>query len=184
MTKMKKLIPITTVALLVGLLSSSVASATTLTARFIGRPQVLADNSTVPFASQIPEGALCFKVRMYNVAGTRRIGTGWDCLSNITPDDGTFARLTLTDHSIFKFRGHGKILAVGDVSIQAPHAGTVAAPTPHVTGSKGASNNIVKGRGIYSGATGKMRLSGLVDMSTILNDGFLGFDCVFIIELD
>ena len=171
-------------ALVAALLPTSGASAETLTARFIGRPQVLADNSSVPFASRIPADALCFKIEMYDVSGSQRIGTGWDCLSDIRPDDETFARLMLTDYSIFKFKGRGKILAVGDVSIQVPHAGTVAPPTTHVTGSSPGGPNILKGRREFSGATGRVRLSGLVDMSTVLDDGFLGFDCIFVIELD
>ena len=171
-------------AVVVALIPSSMATAETLTARFIGRPQVLADNSSVPFASRIPDDALCFKVEMYDVSGSQRIGTGWDCLSDIRPDDETFARLTLTDYSIFKFKGRGRILAVGDVSIQVPHAGAVAPPTTHVTGSSPAEPNILKGRGQFAGATGRVRLSGLVDMSTVLDDGLLGFDCIFVIELD
>ena len=56
----------------------------------------------------------------------------------------------------------------------------------HETAASGDGNGIIKGTGRFAGATGTVRLGGLVDLSQF--GGGVGdpifFDCLFIVDLD
>lgn len=128
---------------------------------------------------QGPVDAMCFEVDLIDVASGRVIGRGFDCLYNIQQDG---SGLTVTDIAIFEFEG-GKIISRGHVGVQ-----PTSLPFPgvsHLTGSLPApgSNSILHASGVYAGATGRVRLSGAVDMSR-LSEGVMQFDCLFVIELD
>lgn len=127
-----------------------------------------------------PVDALCFEIPIVDVSTGRVIGRGADCLFDIQPDG---SGLMLQDVTIFKF-AEGEIHAISDVAVQPtslPFEGVT-----HVTGSKPGTGeqNILAGTGAYAGASGNVRLSGLVDMSQLDNLGQITFDCIFVIDLE
>ena len=52
----------------------------------------------------------------------------------------------------------------------------------HVTGANG-DGGIQYGTGRFGNAAGDARLSGLVDLSRLVTDGEITFDCLFVVEL-
>jgi hypothetical protein len=107
------------------------------------------------------------------------IGSGSDCLSDITPSENGGMSLTAT--SFFHFR-RGTLVSRGLVTVQPKLHGleefthvTGAAPSPY-------ESNVIYGDGKFRHAAGSVRLSGLVNLERF-GSGYIDFDCVFIIDL-
>ena len=126
-----------------------------------------------------PDEAMCFDIDMVNPNTNMVIGTATDCLSNITPvGDG----LALIGTTYFNFK-EGTLVTRGKTTVQpTTHASETVT---HITSAvPSGSNDIVAGTGVFTGATGSVRLSGLVDLSKKESEGKITFDCIFVITLD
>ena len=129
--------------------------------------------------------AICFDVDLVNAKNQQLIGTGTDCLSDITP---TGTGLALTGTTFFHMP-RGDLVVRGNTSVQPvlqPTVTPAGQTITHTTGAAGTGNAVINGTGRFAGATGTARLSGMVDLS-----GFAGnvgdpitFDCLFVVDLD
>ena len=126
-----------------------------------------------------PEGVLCFDIDLVDARTGNVIGSGSDCLSEISPSENGGMALTAT--SFFHFPG-GTLVSQGLVTVQPKFHGLEefthvvgAAPSP-------SENNVIYGDGKFKDASGSVRLSGLVNLSR-LGSGYINFDCVFIIDI-
>ena len=122
--------------------------------------------------------ATCFDLELIDVASGRVIGTGSDCLFDIQPAG---AGLSLVDATFFHFRS-GTIVARSEVAAQ-----PTSMPMPgvsHLVGALSDEPNVVGGTGAFRNATGSVRLSGMVDMSRLMTEGEMDFNCLFVIDLD
>lgn len=126
----------------------------------------------------VPAGALCYKVPMLDPDSGFRIGTGFDCLSEIVANP-VLSKITLTDTAYFRFPG-GLFVSEGSVVIRS--AGPGHGATTHITGGFPEFPNILAGRGQHAGIAGTVRVSGGVDMSAF--PATIGFDCLFVIDTD
>ena len=126
-----------------------------------------------------PTGVLCFDIDLVDVKTGNVIGSGSDCLSDITPSDNGGMSLTAT--SFFHFPG-GTLVSQGLVTVQPKLHGLEE--FTHVVGAAPslAENSVIYGDGKFKDAAGSVRLSGLVNLSR-LGSGYIDFDCVFIIDL-
>ena len=142
-----------------------------------GRPVALSD---VPDPSLVSGTLLgCFQVDMFDPRKGKKIGTGFDCLTDVVNPDGQLQEVILTDTAFFVFN-NGMVVSQDIVEIrQAP----LGQGKTHLTGSLPDVDNIIAGTQHFDGASGQVRLSGAVDMSDIGN-GNLGFDCLFVITYD
>ena len=127
-----------------------------------------------------PDGVLCFDMDLIDARTGRVIGSGSDCLSEITQFDNGAMSLTAT--SFFHFR-HGTLVSQGLVTVQPKLHGldefthvTGAAPPPY-------ENNVIYADGKFKNAEGSVRLSGLVNLSRLESNYIIDFDCVFIIDI-
>ena len=127
----------------------------------------------------VPEGVLCFDIDLVDAKTGNVIGSGSDCLSDITPSDNGGMSLTAT--SFFHFPG-GTLVSQGLVTVQPKLHGLEE--FTHVVGAAPslAENSVIYGDGKFEDAAGSVRLSGLVNLSR-LGSGYIDFDCVFIIDL-
>ncbi|MEM8528142.1 MAG: hypothetical protein AAGG68_26095 [Bacteroidota bacterium] len=122
----------------------------------------------------------CFDVDLYDVRSGQKIGTATDCLSNVNEvGEG----LALTGTAIFNLPG-GQILSRAATSVQPKTHGSN--DKTHITGAipNEGENNILSGDGKYADAKGSVRLSGAVDMSNVMSDNEISFDCLFLLELE
>lgn len=133
----------------------------------------------------IDDPAICFDVNLVDMKTNRVIGTATDCLSNITPM-GT--GLSLVGTTIFNLP-QGTLMTRGATTVQ-PVLTQIVTPNgqiiTHTTGASSDGNAIIDGTGHFSGRTGTVRLSGMVDMTNF--GGNVGdpiaFDCLFVVEFD
>ncbi len=123
-------------------------------------------------------GALCYKTDLYDAKTDKIIGTGTDCLADIEAVDPGFL---INRTTIFNFP-QGTLYANGPTSVVPKTGGSP--DITHIVGDIPAmgTNSIVGGTGRFAGATGRVRLSGAVNMIDF--PGAIGFDCIFIIDLD
>jgi hypothetical protein len=123
-------------------------------------------------------GALCYETDLYNAHTDSVIGTGIDCLADITAVDNGFL---VNRTTIFDFP-QGKLYANGPTSVVPTTGGSPG--VTHIVGDIPAdgTNSIVGGTKRFANASGSVRLSGAVDMSAF--PGTIGFDCIFVIDLD
>lgn len=125
----------------------------------------------------------CFDVDITDPVSGRILGTGTDCLdlNSISPigGDGGF---TINNTQFFNFP-EGTIVTAVITTIQP--AGVGSPGVTHVTGAVSADgeNQVVDGDRRYSGAQGRVRLNGGVDMSQF-GDNIITFDCIFRIDFD
>lgn len=125
----------------------------------------------------------CFDVDLYNPATGKRIGKGTDCLDVTTPPDEE-GNLALTGTGFFHM-GKSTLVVQGLTTVR-----PVLQPTTrdginftHITGANG-DGGVLYGTKRFRNASGKVRLSGQVDMSNLASDGTIYFDCIFIIDFD
>ena len=133
------------------------------------------------------EDALCFNVNLVDANNNNVIGTATDCLSNI--EVGTNGGLELIGTTTFYLPG-GTLTTRGETTVQpvnhpittAPHGQVIT----HITGAAGDGNAVIAGTGRFAGATGTVRLSGMVNLNDLdsMGVGEITFDCLFNINLD
>jgi len=132
----------------------------------------------------VDDQAWCFDVDLINAKNQQLIGTGTDCLSNVTP---TGTGLALVGTTTFHLP-QGDLVVRGNTTVQPVLHPTV---TPsgqditHITGASSTENAVIEGTRRFAGAVATARLSGMVDLS-----GFTGnvgdpitFDCLFVVNL-
>lgn len=122
----------------------------------------------------------CFDMDLFDVRTGEKIGTATDCLSKVNSvGDG----LALIGTAIFNLPD-GTITSRALTSVQPTTHGSEG--KTHITGaiSQIGDNDIVEGTGKYANAKGSIRLSGAVDMSNVMSDNEISFDCLFLMELD
>lgn len=125
--------------------------------------------------------APCFDVDLYNPATGKRIGQGTDCLDVTTPPDEE-GNLALTGTGFFHL-GKSTLVVQGLTTVR-----PVLQPTSrdgieftHITGANG-DGGVMYGTRRFQNTSGKVRLSGQVDMSKLASDGTIYFDCIFIVD--
>lgn len=132
----------------------------------------------------IDDPAICFDVDLVNAKNQQLIGTGTDCLSDITP---TGTGLALVGTTFFHLP-EGDLVVRGKTTVQ-PVFQPIVTPggqnITHTTGAAGIGDAVIAGTGRFAGAVATARLSGMVDLS-----GFTGnvgdpisFDCLFVVDL-
>ena len=124
------------------------------------------------------ESALCYQADLVSAKTDRVIGSGIDCLENITSvGDG----LSLDRTTFFHFP-QGDLVASGITTV-APVTGGSPGFT-HIVGDIPApgTNSVVDGTKRFAGATGTVRLSGAVDLTGF--PSLTVFNCIFVIDLD
>ncbi|MBY5992342.1 hypothetical protein [Ferrimonas balearica] len=142
--------------------------------------------STVPDidGDGVDDPAICFDIELINGKNRQLIGTATDCLSNVTPT-GTGVALVGTTYFHLP---QGMLVTRGNTSVQ-PVLHPTMTPSgqlvTHVTGASGTGNGVLMGTGRFAGASGTVRLSGMVDMSMFGGGPGdpIGFDCLFVIDL-
>jgi hypothetical protein len=171
MKQRSSVLVLVTALVLVGLVAPALASAgknTVVTLRGVG---TLMDEPPI-------EGAECYTAELVNTKTDKTIGSGIDCLEDISlVGDG----IALTRTTYFFFP-EGTLVASGRTTV-APV--TTGSPDfTHIVGDipEEGSNSIVEGTRRYKNATGTVRLSGAVEMSDY--PASVGFNCIFVIDLD
>lgn len=167
--------------------SPLMAHGQTIAVQLKGKTEGFLRDVPAPEGGQIND-AICFEVPMFHVPTGLKLGVALDCLSDVV-DDGD-GGVTLTDTTIFKFKGNGRLVSHGRVSIRSLQDTESAPASTHITGSVPSpeTKNIITPVGTkgFKGRTGVVRLSGAVNMSEFnLNPGEpIVFDCLFVIMLD
>ena len=124
--------------------------------------------------------------------GPHRIGTATDCLSDVTVvldddpgNDPMGWNLALTGTTFFHLPG-GTLVTQGLTTVRPALQPTSQGGVTftHVTGANG-DGGIQYGTGRFGNgiAVGNARLSGLVNISRLVTDGEITFDCLFVIDL-
>ncbi|MCH7624483.1 MAG: hypothetical protein IIC83_01025 [Chloroflexi bacterium] len=129
-----------------------------------------------------PDGVLgtCLETDLFDAHTNRLIGTGIDCLVfvEISEDETMFS---IERTTVFNMP-EGRLVARGLTTV-VPIFGGSSPDFTHVVGDvDDATDNIVSGTKRFKNATGSVRLSGIVNLSTFPNS--IGFNCIFIIDLD
>jgi hypothetical protein len=137
-----------------------------------------------------PMPAMCFDLDVIDLKRNKIIGTGTDCMSNVAMDEN--GNVALIGTSYFYLPG-GKLITRGAVTVQpVPEDFSLVSadghPYSHITGSASTSeqNSIIGGTGKYENSTGRVRLSGMVDMTEFtMNEGDpLTFSCLFVLDIN
>jgi len=149
------------------------------------------DATTMPIFDALPmevqdniiNSAACFEIPMYNLTNNRQLGTGIDCLAHFNFTDESIPELTLTDTVILQFHS-GTIVATADVTVQQNLTGDPN--VTHLTGAFPIEDNIDYADGRFGpNEGGRIRLSGGVDMADfVANGGPIGFNCIFVVDLN
>lgn len=142
------------------------------------------------YIAQIPEidgsGTIegtCFDVKLYNLDNGFQIGTATDCLSDIEDNVGDGDSIKLVGTTIFNFTGGGQFVTRGNTTVRQMLHGQ--SNFTHITGAEpSGGNDILSGTKQFKNAEGSARLSGLVNLSELVSDGKITFDCIFVINLD
>ena len=152
-----------------------------------GAPAPARAPSTEEIARCVPEDAVCFDVDMFDVTTGQVVGSGTDCLFDITPVEEGGVRLSAqTTFNLPK----GSFTAAGSTTVQAITTGTpsgAGGELSHITGAIPipGENSIISGTGAYENFAATVRLSGSANLAGAEGaDPFpatMGFDCVFII---
>lgn len=134
--------------------------------------------------------ANCFDVQLFNPATGKQIGTGTDCLdiTAIVADDGGDAPLgfniQLTGTGFFHI-GNSLLVVQGLTTVRPVLQPTIrdGVKFTHITGANG-DGGVMYGTKRFRNSSGKVRLSGQVDMSKLPSEGAIYFDCIFIVDFD
>ena len=156
--------------------------------------EATAYQSTVPDPNGEPGEVLnadCFDVDLVDMKNKRLIGTATDCLS-VQDVIGDFEFIRLIGTTTFNLP-EGSVTTQGLTTVAKVQQPTHTPPTPstpngvavtHITGAAGAGNAIIDGTRRFRNASGTARLSGMVDLTLLLTDGIITFDCIFVVDLD
>ena len=132
----------------------------------------------------------CYDVGLYDPRTGLRIGTATDCLSdvNVVIDDDPVNppmgwNIALTGTTFFHLPG-GTLVTQGLTTVRPTLQPTSqnGVTYTHVTGANG-DGGVRYGTGMFKHAFGDARLSGLVNVSRLLTDGEITFDCLFVVDL-
>jgi len=136
-----------------------------------------------------PEGgemlADCYEVNLIDMKKQKRIGTAVDCLS-VQEVIGDFDTIRLIGTTTFHLP-KGSFTTQGATTVAKAKQPTVSpsiGDITHITGAAGAGNAVIDGTRKFKHATGTSRLSGLVNLGSLLVNGEITFDCIFVVELD
>ena len=125
------------------------------------------------------EGALCYETDLFDAKTNILIGDGVDCLANIEAIGDGF----LIDRTTFLNMPQGRVVANGMTTVKPVVGGSP--DFTHIVGDIPATdaNSFVEGlsTGIFEGATGRVRLSGAVNMADFSNS--IEFNCIFVIDV-
>ena len=137
-----------------------------------------------------PMEAMCFELDVIDLKSNEIIGSGTDCMSNVEmKEDGNVALVGTT----FFYLPEGQLVARGAITVQpVPEDFSLVSadghPYSHITGSANTSdqNSIIGGTGKFENSSGRVRLSGMVDMTqfTMTEDDPITFSCLFVVDLD
>ena len=135
------------------------------------------DTPVFPGVDPIPGD--CFKTNLFNTHTNVLIGTGIDC---IFIADSDIADFSVNRTTIFHFP-QGILVADGLTTV-VPIFGASSPDFTHVVGDADPGTaNIIFGTGRFRGATGDVRLSGIVNLEFFTTTG-VEFNCTFVIDLD
>jgi hypothetical protein len=148
---------------------------------------------TVPDPDGGPDlDADCFDVDLVDLKNKRLIGTATDCLT-VQGVIGDFEVIRLIGTTTFNLP-QGSVTTQGFTTVARVHQPTHTPPTPstpngvavtHITGAAGTGNAIIGGTGRFRNASGTARLSGMVDLTHLIDGhGIITFDCIFVVDLD
>ncbi len=129
----------------------------------------------------VPVGTECVIVEMVNPRTGLSIGTGYDCIVDMTPvGEG----LEVTTYYIFAFKG-GSIISRNLLTVQlVVDQGSIYAGMTHILGDHPfvGENTIQGGTKKFSNARGNVRVSGVVNLSNFPDT--IEFDDLFVITLE
>ena len=126
----------------------------------------------------IPTPGDCLETDLFNTRTGALVGSGIDCIDITSASGGSFL---VNRTTIFNFP-QGTLVANGPTTV-VPIFGASSPDFTHVVGDVDASTpNIIFGTNRFAGATGDVRLSGIVDLSNF--NASVGFNCIFVIDLD
>lgn len=137
-----------------------------------------------------PMEAMCFELDVIDLKSNEIIGTGTDCMSNVDMEEN--GNVALVGTTFFNLPD-GELIARGAITVQpVPEDFSLVSadghPYSHITGSARASdqNSIFGGTGKFENSSGRMRLSGMVDMSKFtMNEGDpITFSCLFVVDVN
>ena len=127
-----------------------------------------------------PDPALCFTVDLVDVRRGRVVGEATDCFVVLGADEN--GGLQVFGTSTFDFGGGHAFTSQAMVSVQPT---TVETPgRTHITGAVPLpwENTVIEGTGRYEGFRASVRLAGAVDLSELMSEGKVTFDCLFAIS--
>ena len=127
----------------------------------------------------------CYEVDLIDLKDQKRIGTAVDCLS-VQEGIGDFAFIRLIGTTTFHLK-KGSFTTQGYTtvaSVQQPTVSPSVGAITHFTGAAGVENAVISGTKKFKKAKGTSRLSGLVNLSKLLETGEITFDCIFVVDLD
>ena len=124
------------------------------------------------------DGALCYRTDLYDAKTDRIIGDGVDCLANIQG----IGDCLLIERTTFLNLPQGTVVAHGLTTVQPTTGGSP--DFTHIVGDIPDEDNIDGdlSTGRFEGATGRVRLSGAVNLDEF-NES-IKFNCIFVIDLD
>lgn len=157
-----------------------------------------------PRIAGVPANNGCYETDLFDAKTNRIIGTGIDCLEVIDGDDTdgdtvfpSIGDSFLVDRTTIFFFPQGTLVARGNTTVVPtifPNPGGSSPLYTHVVGDVNElTDNIAAGcgtatsgcTGSFADAKGDVRLSGIVDMTDLLNGvSNVGFNCIFVIDLD
>ena len=139
---------------------------------------VILRGAGVPVATPADVVGTCLETDLFDASTNRLIGTGIDCLDFAEVDGASFS---INRTTVFNFP-EGRLVASGLTTV-VPIFGGSSPDFTHVVGDvDDATDNIVSGTGRFKNATGNVRLSGIVNLSSFPTT--IGFNCIFVIDLD
>lgn len=132
----------------------------------------------------VDDPAMCFDVDLINAKNQQLIGTGTDCLSDITP---TGTGLALVGTTTFHLP-QGELVVRGNTTVQPvlhPTVTPAGQNITHITGASGTGNAVIEGTRRFTGAQATTRLSGMVNLSDFTGEvgDPISFDCLFVVDL-
>ncbi len=137
-----------------------------------------------------PMEAMCFELDVIDMKSNEIIGSGTDCMSNVEmKEDGNVALVGTT----YFYLPEGQLIARGAITVQpVPEDFNLVSanghPYSHITGSASTSdqNSIIGGTGKFENSSGRVRLSGMVDMTefTMNEDDPITFSCLFLVDVN
>lgn len=129
----------------------------------------------------VDDPAICFDLGLVDLRTNKDYGSATDCLSNV--QGGANGGLAVVGTTYFNTR-KGQIVVRGNTTVQPVNHDTIN--FTHVTGANGTGNGVVSGTRHFRGASGTVRLSGMVDMSAFTGEvgSPVTFDCIFVVDLD